>query len=85
MSLYADVKREPGVERPKWRLTAVSEAARKCQNIIVLEPNRTYTLGRSRKADIHIRSPFCSVTHCLLDVSDAEVIMRDMVSAFQLV
>lgn len=59
----------------------MSQAARKMQNVIVLEP-RTYTLGRSRNANIHISSPFCSVKHCELLVTDMEVIMRDEVSVF---
>lgn len=74
-----DIKTEPVEEQPKWRLIAVSEAARKLKNIIVLEP-RSYILGRSRHSDIHIASPFCSVKHCELVVTDMEVIMRDEVS-----
>lgn len=74
-----DIKKEPVEERPKWRLVAVSQAARKHRNIIVLEP-KSYTLGRSRKTDIQIASPFCSNMHCELVVSEMEVIMRDEVS-----
>lgn len=75
----AGIKTEPVEERPKWRLIAVSEAARKHKNIIVLEP-KSYILGRSRHTDIHIASPFCSVKHCELVVTDMEVILRDQVS-----
>lgn len=74
------VKREPGVEQLQWRLIAVSEAARKFKNIIVLETDRIYLVGRSRKADIHIASPFCSSEHCELQATGNDVIMRDVVS-----
>lgn len=66
-------------EKPKWTLIAVSEAARKWRSRIVLEPNRDYTIGRKRSNDIHIPSGLCSKTHCKLQVTEDEVIMKDEV------
>lgn len=81
-STVAAVKLEPGVEPTKWRLIAVSQAARLRKNIIVLETNQNYLLGRSRNSDIHISSPFCSKVHCELIVRDMEVILKDEVRVF---
>ncbi|XP_031636106.1 uncharacterized protein LOC116348997 [Contarinia nasturtii] len=71
------IKREPVVERPKLSLIAVSEAARKFKNIFVLEPNRNYTVGREKTSDIYLGSPLCSKSHCILQVGEEEVIVKD--------
>ncbi|XP_055312579.1 uncharacterized protein LOC129574522 isoform X2 [Sitodiplosis mosellana] len=72
-----DIKREPEPEKPKWSLIAVSEAARKWCSLIQLEPNKVYTVGRKRNNDIRIPTGLCSKSHCVLEVSDNEVIMKD--------
>lgn len=76
---FTVVKTEPRGERPNWTLIAVSEAARKWKNRFTLEPNKEYSVGRSRTNDIHVPSPFCSKVHCRLQVTDLEIIVKDQV------
>lgn len=83
MNKFPAVKREPTSQRPKWSLIAVSEAARKHKNIFVLATNTEYSVGRSRSNDIHIPSQFCSKVHCVLQVTDMEIILKDNVSIFE--
>lgn len=68
------------VERPKWSLIAVSEAARKWRNRFVLEPNKSYAVGRRKHNDIQLPTPLCSAQHCWLESNEDEIIMKDNVS-----
>lgn len=76
-----DIKTEPSSvpEKQKWSLIAVSEAARKWRSMYVLEPDKTYTVGRKKTNKIQIPSGLLSKNHCILQVTDNEVIMKDEV------
>lgn len=66
------------VHLSEWYLIAVSEAAKKRRGLIRLNIGSN-TFGRATSNDFKFSTVLLSKTQCCIDVSDADVILTDLV------
>lgn len=62
----------------EWYLIAVSQAAKKKRGLIRLNVGSN-TFGRATSNDIKLTTALSSKTQCCIEVSDADIIIKDLV------